>query len=305
MSKQKEQNQTEAEFFALVDTGRKGVESMLDTMGAEIQKIAAPSVQQRYDVWTMRALVEITSNEDLAPVIRTRTGIFSIYRALTKCAQIDLQIGGEFPHAYLTPINGKAVLMISATGYAFAATHGQGAVLQSDPLLVEVYEKDECRIDQAAATVKHTTIPFADRGALLGYYMVLEYRDGHTEIPTITRDDVLDVCREYGNTNSPAYKKSPKAMEQKTAIKQLLKRPMKMSEGLAMLYSIDGELPEIETVQREPETRNVTERVSERLGDATEALDPEKAVEAEESPEPEPEKEKGKKPDPDDGVQLF
>ncbi len=286
-------NQTEAEFFALVDTGRKGVESMLDTMGEEIRKIAAPSVQKRYDVWTMRALVEITSNEDLAPVIRTRTGIFSIYRALTKCAQIDLQIGGQFPHAYLVPKGGLAVLMISAGGYAFASTHGQGAVLTADPLLVEVYEKDDCAVDQAAGTVRHQ-IPkmFADRGKLLGYYMVLEYRDGHTEIPMITREDVLSVIKEYSQKQSngglmPAYKKSPKAMEQKTAMKQLLKRPMKMSEGLAMLYSIDGELPEIETIAREPETRNVTERTTERLADATEALDPGKAVET----EPEPEKE--------------
>ena len=289
-------NQTEAEFFALVDTGRKGVESMLATMGEEILKIAAPSVQKRYDVWTMRALVEITSNKDLTSVIQTRAGIFSIYRALTKCAQIDLQIGGQFPHAYLVPKSGLAVLMISAEGYAFASTHGQGHVLMADPLLVEVYEKDDCAVDQAAGTVKHL-IPkaFADRGALLGYYMRLEYTDGHTEIPMITRDDVLGVIKEYSQKKSdgglmPSYKKSPKAMERKTAMKQLLKRPMRMSEGLAMLYSIDGELSDPEPITREPETRNVTERVTERLSEATEALDPENAVEPAETPDPEPEK---------------
>lgn len=281
MPKTDTKNQTEKEYFDIVTTGRRGVEDMFAVLGSELRGIAAPTVAGGFDVWTQRALVEITSNDDLRPVIATKAGLFSVYRALAKCAQMDLQVGGQFPHAYLAPMGGKAVLVVSDTGYSFASAHGRGAVLQRDPLLVEVYEKDSFRVDQAAATVEHETTPFVDRGKIVGYYMVLEYMDGHREIATITHAEVCDVIEKYGNLNSPAYKKSRHAMERKTAAKQLLKRPMKMSEGLAMLYSLDEEIP----VPEAPEQpmRNVTERTSDRLSRATEALEPENAGGTEET----------------------
>ncbi len=295
MAKKAEQNQTEGEYFALVETGRKGLDEMFVKMGDELREIAAPTIRERLDTWTTRALVEITSNDKLRPVIQTKEGIFSIYRALTKCAQMDLQIGGQFPHAHLVPYQGKATLILSAEGYGFASVHGQGAVLSTDPLLVEVYETDKCHIDQAAGTVEHTTDKAFDRGKLLGYYMILDYRNGHIEIPTITAKEVQEIITNYGNRDrdgklGPAHRKSPRAMAQKTATKQLLKRPAKLSEGLAMLYASEDDMPAIRHEETEPETRNVTERVTESLSDATEALDPKNAVEPAESPEPEPEK---------------
>ena len=266
-------NQTEKEFFALVDTGRKGVETMFATMGSELQRIAAPNVSRAFDTWSQRALVEISGREELAPVISTKTGILSVYKCLGKAATMGLQIGGQYAHAYIVPMGaGKATLVPTADGLAFASAHGPGAVLRNVPELVRVYEKDDFALDKAAGSVRHNPQPFGDRGKLAGYYMRLEYLDGHVEIPTITHDEVLDVVAKYGNLNGPAYKKSLQAMHDKTAAKQLLKKPAKEAEGLAMLMSLD----EYEHPQQsqEPPMRDVTDRTASYLDSAAEALTP-------------------------------
>lgn len=274
---EKKQNQTEGEFFALVATGRKGVEDMLAKMGGEIHSIAAKNVQQSFDTWTQRALVEISNRDELRPVLQSREGIFSVYKALAKASQIGIQIGGQFPQAYLVPYQGRASLIVTAEGYAFAAVHGPGAVLCSVPELVEVYDKDSVLIDKAAGTIRHTFDAFKDRGKLVGYYMRLEYRDGHVEAATITREEVEKIEAAYSSKNSPAFSKSAEAMHRKTAAKQLLKKPVREAEGLAMLLATDEEPVDEAPV---PPPRDVGERMTRRLDDAAARIVP--------SEEPEP-----------------
>jgi recombinational DNA repair protein RecT len=272
-------NQTEKEFFALVATGRRGVEDMLATMGGEMRAIAAPNVAQAFDTWTKRALVEVTTNENLRPVIQSRDGIHSVYSALSKAATLGLQIGGSFPHAYLTPKSGRAVLMPSQDGYIFACTFGPGAVLALPPDLHEVYEKDEFAVDEAAATYEHKFAPFGDRGKLVGFFTVLEFRDGRRMIRHVTIDEVKAIETGYGTTNSPAYQKSLIDMHRKTAMKKMLKPIVKICEGLAMLMSLDEYA---EPVQAATPPRDVTERTSARLDKAVGTFDaeviPEKAA---------------------------
>jgi recombinational DNA repair protein RecT len=278
-----EKNQSEGEFFAVVATGRRGVESMLQTMGPEIAAIAAPNVGKSFETWKARALVEIANRDELRDVLQTKAGIFSVYKALAKAATNGLQIGGQFPHAYLVPMGGRAQLVTTAEGLAFASTHGPGAVLRHVPKLERVYEKDRFHVDMAAGAVKHDFDAFGDRGKIAGYYMLLEYLDGHREVSTVTRADVLDIAAKYGNQKSPAYGKSPEAMYDKTASKQLLKKPAKEAEGLAMLLSLDEyEAPEA----RPAPSRDVTERMSARLDDAVEGF------KVEQVPEEEPAEEK-------------
>jgi recombinational DNA repair protein RecT len=269
---------------------------MLDKMGTEIATIAAPNVQGSFDVWKARALVEIANRDELKSVINSREGVFSVYKALTKAATMGLQIGGQFPHAYFVPMGGKAQLVTTAEGYAFAAVHGPGAVLANVPKLERVHENDKLRIDAAAGTVKHDYEPFGERGKLVGYYMVLEYRDGHREVATITQADVEGIEKAYGNKNSPAYSKSPQAMHDKTAAKQLLKKPVKESEGLAMLLGLeDYEAPEYT-----PPPRDVGDRVGARMDAAMRTVDPEPPYEA--TPEPAGETEAGKTETGEEGM---
>src|SRR4030042_1373166 len=152
-------NQTETEFFAVVGTGRKGVEHMLATMGEEIKAIAAPNVNGGWETWSKRALVEIANREELAPILASRAGIFSIYKCLAKAATMGLQIGGVFPQAYFMPAKDKAELVVTAEGYSFSAAHGPGAVLRSTPELMRVYANDKFLIDQKARQVEHAYDP--------------------------------------------------------------------------------------------------------------------------------------------------
>lgn len=263
-----EKNQNDKEFFALVGTGRKGVESMLATMGPEIAKVAAPNVGGNFEIWSTRALVEIANRDELRGVLQSREGIFSVYKALTKAATMGLQIGGQFPHAYLVPKEGKAVLVPTKDGYSFAAVHGPGAVLKAVPELVKIFDDERVTIDQAAGKLVYPDgrNPFP-RGKLLGYAMVLEYRDGHIEIPSITREKVEAISKAYsqkefgGGKKAPAWAKSEDEMYEKIAAKQLLKKPVKESEGLAMLLGLDDyEAPEY----HEP-PRDIGDRLSSRL----------------------------------------
>ncbi len=275
-----EKNQTEGEYFAIVGKGRAGVESMLEKMGSEIQKIAAPNVGGNFDTWKARALVEISNRDELKTVLQSKEGLFSVYKALSKAATMGLQIGGQFPHAYMVPMGGKAQLVPTAEGYAFAATHGPGAVLANIPKLVRVHEKDTLRIDETAGTVRHEYEAFKDRGKLAGYYMRLEYRDGHNEVAHITQSEVDRIATAYSQKNGPAWSKSGPAMFDKIAAKQLLKKPTKEAEGLAMLMSLD----DYEQPEYSPPPRDVGERMSRRLDDAVSRIVP---AEAEAEPEAE------------------
>lgn len=285
-------NQNEKEFFALVATGRKGVEDMLSTMGGEMRQIAAPNVASEFDTWTKRALVDITTNENLRPVIQTREGVHSIYSALSKAATMGLQVGGQFPQAYLVPKSGKAVLMPSADGYIFMTTYGPGAIFSVEPQLHEVYDQDKLAIREAEGKWIHeypNDNPLGERGKLIGYFTVLEFKDGRRAIPYVRIAEIEAIEKGYGNTGSTMYQKSLVDAHRKTAMKKMLKPYAKLCEGLAMLMSLDEYEPP--AAQAEAAPRNVTERMSERLDAAAGGFDPEpeaapSAKPAEKAPEP-------------------
>ena len=275
MAEQKK-NQTAEEYFAVTTTGRKGVEDMLAQMGGEIQAVGADNLKESkaFETWKMRALVEVSTNQALIDggVLGTRPGLHSVYQALAKSANMGLQFGGHFPQAYLVPKAGKAVLIVSEEGLAFIGTYGPGAVLRVKPELHEVFEKDRFSIDDAARTYQHEFAPFAERGKLVGYFTVLEYKDGRKQIPYILQSKVRQIEDAYGGETNPAYKKAPEQMDRRTAMKAMLRPVAKESEGLAMAYSL-GEDPE-------PTMRDVTDRTVSRLAAATDALGPEHAVPA-------------------------
>lgn len=272
----KEPNQTEKEFFNIVGTGRRGIEDMVVKFGDEIRIIAAPNVKDGWLTWSKRAIVEIANRDELAPVLATKMGMFSIYKCLAKAATMGLQIGGVFPQAYFMPKEGKAELVVTAEGYAFSAAHGPGAVLKSTPELVRVYEKDEFGVDTAKGAVHHGFDPRKDRGKHTGWYMRLEYTDGHMEIAYVTAEKIEQIVQNYSrqktnaNTLMPAFAKSPEEMRDKTAAKRLLRKPAREAEGLAMLLSLEGEAAE------EPEAQAaqtiIIDRVGDRLDHAAEAM---------------------------------
>lgn len=269
-------NQNEAEFFKSVGTGRAGVETMLAVYGPEIRDIATVNVKQDFPTWAQRALVDITTNDKLAPVIATKSGIMSIYSGLAKAATMGLQIGGQFPHAYFVPKGNVAILIPSVDGFIFATTYGPGALFTVEPQLHEVYTKDHLRIDEKAGLWEHKfpdDNPFVDREKLLGFFTVLEFKDGRRAIPHIRIAEVIAIEDCYGQKDSPMYRKSLIDAHRKTAMKKMLKPYMKLCEGLAMLMQLDNDadLPPVET--ESAPMRDVTDRTASRLDKAAAAFD--------------------------------
>lgn len=267
----KNDNQTEGEFFAIVGTGRKGAEDMLEKMAPEIKTIAAPNVAKNLDTWTKRALVMLTSNQDIVEkCLNSRAGLLSVYQGLAKAATMGMQAGGNFPHFYLVPKEGKAVFVPTATGLSFAAAHGPGAVLVGVPQLVRVYENDGLTIDQAAGTYEHKFDPRKERGKLSLYLMRLVFRDGHCEIPYISAEKVMKISNAYSTKEfstgkkAPSWVKSEDEMLDKIAAKQLLKKAAAEAEGLAMLMTAEDYALGVDDMP-EPEIRDVSERVASRV----------------------------------------
>lgn len=252
-------NQNEQEFFAVVATGRKGLEQMAATMHSELMTIAAEPVRKAGQTWVQRAIVSISNNDNLKEVLATRTGLFSVYKALAKAATMGLQIGGQFPHAHLTPYQGKAELIVSADGYRHAAIHGPGAVLSSVDIS-RVYEGDEVRIDKGAGHVSHVINPTKERGKLIGIYGIMTTTDGRKIIDYMSRDEALKIRDGHSiawkNGKGP-WKTDEEAMIEKTAAKKFLKRFASEAEGLAMIFTEDEEYT--------PPARDVSERMADHL----------------------------------------
>jgi recombinational DNA repair protein RecT len=281
----KKENQTEAEFFSLANVGRKGLEEMMSKMESDIMHVAAKSVRDAGSTWTQRAIVWISNNDVIRDVISTKTGLFSVYKALSDAAIMGLQPGGLYPHFYLSKKEGKAVMVPSAEGLAFCATHGDGAVLQYEPEIIPVYDKDEFRIDMANRITVHNFEPFKDRGALVGWYAELDYINGRREIPFVTQAKVKDINEKYSTMKSskgdlmPAWAKSEFEMWKKTAAKYLLKKAVMEAKGLAMVAS---------NYYDEPPIEDISSRTSDRLNNQAEKMKPAETVE--DIPDPEEKK---------------
>lgn len=270
IAKPGQKNQTDKEFFAVVETGRKGLEQVLNAKQDEIFSVAAVPVKKRGQQWLARALTHITTDETLRDVLRDRRGLYSVYCALIRAAQIGIQIGGQFPHAYLVPYNNQVQLQLSAQGYLYIAKHGPCPVIK-DAQWGIVREGDFVEIDQAAGSVQHKINPLKERGKIIGVWVRIEPLDGAPVISWMSYFDIIKVrdskSRMYkAKPNASAWATDEEAMCIKTALKRALKPFTAEAEGLAMAYAEEEELNNDESVDGEEiQQKPVSERISARL----------------------------------------
>ena len=276
----------------------------------KIMSVAIPSIKKTSDVWLQRAIVEYSQNKDLAEFI-SGVGKVQFITKLAKAAQAGLQIGGIKPHCYMIVMpeykDGKKIgetlrMDITANGLAHACVHSQAGVLEHVPQLVRVYSKDKFSINQAESTFEHDFSPFEDRGELLGWYAKLEYRNGKVEIPHVTIKKVNEIVSNYSRTDSAAWKKSKDEMLDKTAMKQLLKKPFGESEALSML--VDA-LDDYEKLPSDYAEKEISDRASDRADQALSKLSKPVDIEAEIVPESKPEKPKKSEEKSEIKPQLF
>lgn len=259
------------------------IEQMVLEKSDKIRDVAVESVRQNFDQWTKRAIIEVSQNKELREFIQSSQDAKNqFFVKLSKAAQIGLQIGGTRPHVYFINHKGSLRMDITKEGIAHACVHGPQGVLRYSPELMKVYQKDEFKINQSKGTFEHEFTPFGDRGKLMGFFMVLEYKQGKIEIPHISIEKVLKIKDSYSNveyynqkTNktetSSVWKKSEDEMLEKIAVKQLLKKPFAESEGLAMLLTSDIESDEIQ--EHVIQEKTISNRAVARLEQATKKLE--------------------------------
>lgn len=279
--------------------------AVIQQRGEEIRSIAVPSIQKNYSMWLDRAINHLTTQDMLAQTLNTREGALSAFQALQKAAEIGLQVGGQYAHAHFMPKGGKITLVPTAEGLAFAATYGPGAVLASVPTIQEVREGDQVELDGAAQTIRHKYDPFDQerlKKPVTGYYAILEYKDGHTEIPFVTMADVTRIRDNYSQTKTsqgkpmPSWAKSEPEMLRKIAAKKILRKAAAESQGLAMLMNADM----VPGEEQPEQPRDISERAASRLDKIETGV-----TDAEYSEEPESEKEKQTGSQFDDAGGLF
>lgn len=314
-------NQTEAEFFALVATGTKSVESIFSNYGKKIMQRSAPNLRDdgAFEIWGARVIFEIASDDKLMPLLNTKKGVVSAYRAINQAAIDGLQIGGAKPQTYFVPRGGEICLDIADRGMEFVCVYGPGAVLTQVPQLIKIYDGDDVRVDEAEGRIlypKGEGKKIFGNGKLVGYAMELEYKDGRRQVERITLEKCRQIEDKYGQNGSngekksPAYSKSLEEMDEKTARKSMLKRAFAEAEGRAMALALtDAPMQEIPQEVEDPPPRDVSDRMAAHLdrkaerSAAVEAVEDAEVVE-EAAPEAEPAKADAQ-PNADGTLDIF
>lgn len=178
----------------------------------------------------------------------------SLARAFMHSAELNLQVGSAYPHAYLIPYWNKdarkpdgtlgayeAQLQVSVWGYTeLARRSGQVRKIWADVIC----ENDpfECVSGTEGKIVKHNPnwfAPRAERGAIIGSYACALLDNGETVFEPVSREE-LDQARKSNRGKTPAWDLWPEEQCKKVAIKRLCKYLPK-GDGLARAIELDND----------------------------------------------------------------
>ena len=152
----------------------------------------------------------------------------SLCRALMHSAEVGLQVGGPYPHAWVIPYWNddrkvhEAQFQISVWGYVeLFRRSGLVKKIWADC----VYENDpfECISGTEGKIIKHSPQwfePRAQRGAMLGSYACALLENDEVVCEPVSAED-LELARKQNRGKSPAWDLWPDQQAQKVAIKRL------------------------------------------------------------------------------------
>lgn len=224
-----------------------------------IMEVAAPNVKAD-EAWLMRTKMELLASEAVS-LLTSQKGIDTAIRCIVKAATNGISFGALKPQAYFVPRDGAVCLDVSRHGRAAVSVYGPGAVLSVIPELIEVFQNDGTRMDQATGQIifpKGGIDPFGERGALKGWMMRCEFKDGRqARVTYVSLADVEWILEHYGIQGNPARKKSPKEMMEKTAVKKLLDDAYSEATGRAQraVDDLDDWDDEPPVINRDPASR--------------------------------------------------
>ncbi|HVI27486.1 recombinase RecT [Hansschlegelia sp.] len=159
-----------------------------------------------------------------------------VFREVSKAAALGLYLDPQLGEAYLILAwNGKAKRLEPQLriGYRGLVKLGRQSGEISMIYAHEVHENDlfECVLGDQKSLV-HKPDVFGDRGALVGYYAVVKYRDGETDFEPMTvaqvhairdRSDAWKAFKD-GKIKSTPWATDDGEMSKKTVIRRLVKR---------------------------------------------------------------------------------
>lgn len=184
--------------------------------------------RQEFDRFARVFLNVVEGNADL---VKCTDG--SLARAFMHSAELNLQVGSAYPHAYLIPYynpkggpDGKgaheAQFQISVWGYTeLFRRSGQVRKIWAD--VVCEHDEFECISGTDGKIVKHRPNWFAtreDRGRVIGSYACALLENGETVCEPVSREE-LDAARAANRGKTPAWDIWFEQQCQKVAIKRL------------------------------------------------------------------------------------
>jgi phage RecT family recombinase len=154
----------------------------------------------------------------------------SLARAMMHSAEVDLEVGGAYPHAYLIPYKNndtgrvECQFQISVWGYVeLVRRSGEIKKVWADVIYSgDVYETVS---GTAGKSIVHRPNWFAtrkERGTVLGSYACALLENGETVFEPVSWEE-LQEARAANRGRSPAWDKWPEQQYQKVALKRLQK----------------------------------------------------------------------------------
>ena len=186
--------------------------------------------RQDFDRFARVFLNVVEGNADL---VKCTDG--SLARAFMHSAELNLQVGSAYPHAYLIPYwnnlggpEGKgaheAQFQISVWGFTeLFRRSGQVRKIWAD--VVCEHDPFECVSGTEGKIVKHRPNWFAtreERGSVIGSYACALLENGETVCEPVSREE-LEQARKANRGKSPAWDQWPEEQYKKVAIKRLAK----------------------------------------------------------------------------------
>lgn len=174
----------------------------------------------------------------------------SLMGAVVQCSQMGLEPNTVLGHAYLVPFNNRKMetkdvqLIIGYKGLIdLARRSGQITGINAYP----VYENDEFDLSFGTTPGINHQPTFGERGDVIGFYAVAQFRDGGYQFEFMTLQDVIAIRNgSQGYKSAIRYNKDHPwishfaEMGKKTAVRRLAKY-LPLSIEFATAVAVDGQ----------------------------------------------------------------
>jgi len=177
----------------------------------------------------------VSSNKALAECTAS-----SIFMATVSAIRVGIEPNSPLAEGYLIPYRNKGVaeaqFQISYRGLInLARRTGDVAVIYAN----DIREKDEFVLELGLERkLIHRPKLFTERGKAIGYYAVVQFKDGASDFEVMTSEEIEKVRKSSRASNSGPWIEWYEEMAKKTVIRRLLKR-CPMSIELATAVQID------------------------------------------------------------------